>query len=212
MRTASLAKLALTAAVGFGALVGLADTAQAETPPHQGGGLVLTTPTTKPDPHPGPQVEGQLVLPQDEPDPEPPIDPDLPIANPQGHGDPDPCPQISCDLEQPEPGDDPDPGQCGQIALCDELTNPEPGCNLTHGCEDPDPECHELQASCDLTDRPDEPGDDPGDEPGDEPDEGDEGDRGSLPRTGATIGGLVLAGGGLTALGGALKRLGRRSR
>ena len=225
MRTAPLAKLALTASVGFGTLFGLAGTAAAETPPHQGG-MVLTTPTTTPDPHPGP-IQGEIVLPADpDPDPDPPFEPELPLSDAPEDDD---CPQPQCDLAPaPQDDDDPEPDPCGEIALCDEITT-EPDC--THGCdEDPDPECHPLQASCDLTSNPDEPGEDPGDEdgcdddlvadlcpqPGDEPDEpGDEpgdGGRGGLPRTGGTILGLVAAGSGLTGLGAALRRVARRDR
>ena len=211
MPTATLAKLALTASVGLGTLITLAGPARAETPPQQGG-MVLTTPTTTPAPDPIPPVDGHIALPEADPDPEPPVDvPDLPLADPQGPGDPDPCPQISCDLELPDAGDEPDdPGACDTIALCDELAQPEPGCTLTHGCEAPTPECPGPQASCDLTDDPGEPdGEEPdGEEPGGD-DGSSGGDRGSLPRTGATLGALLLAGTGLTGLGAVLRRSGR---
>ncbi len=216
MRTATLAKLALTASVGFGSLITLADTAQAK-PPAQQGGIVLTTPTTKPDPHPGP-LQGEIVLPQGDPQPDPPFEPELPLADA-----PDECPQPQCDKAPPPQDEDPEDA-CDTIALCDEITD-VPDC--THGCDgDPDPECNPLQAACDKVPPPgDDPGDEdgceddlvadlcpePGDEPGDEPETGDD-DRGSLPHTGATIAGLVVAGTGLTGLGAALKRLGRRNR
>lgn len=206
MRTSRTAILSCAALFGIGTLIGQASPAFAETPAHQGGGMVLTTPTTKPDPHPGPVVHGDIVLPQDDPDPQPPIDPDLPIANPQGHGDPDPCPPIQCDLQLPDGGEDPEPDPCDPAGVCDEIAQPDPGCNVTHGCDDPDDEPDCEGPSCD---RPDD-GSTDGTTDGEQGTDGSTDGRGRLPHTGGDVLTLAGAGIGLTGIGAALKRLGRR--
>jgi hypothetical protein len=223
MRKAMVAKLSLTAAVGLGTLFH-AGTAQAETPPKQ----LDQTGDIKWAPAP-PTTIGPIVANPVDPDPDPPFDPDLPIAQPEA----DDCDQPSCDkapVPQPEP-------ECNPIALCDEITS-DPGCTWTHGCpEDPEPECNELLANCDeITSDPgcnvthgdcDEDGGDEGTDGGDEgtDDGGDEsttggstdgeptdgGSGGSLPRTGAEMATWAVAGLGLTGIGAALRKLGKRA-
>lgn len=203
MSASRTATLVLTGALGFGSLVGLAAPALAETPPHEGPGMVLTLGEDDGG------LDGPGDIAQPEPAPQPPQD-KAPVPQP----DPEPQPQPGPgDLVQPagDPDPDPDPDlPDGPGDLADG------GCHATHGCEPEGPgdltdhpgdedDCHPLAASCDLTDR--EPGGSGGDEPGvlDHTE-----DRGALPRTGAGLAALALAGSALTGLGAALRRAARR--
>jgi hypothetical protein len=236
MRSATLAKLALTATVGIGALVGQSTFASAGTP--QGPGTVKVGPHTDPTIPPlkgdftSPTTpttvdHGVIVLPDPEPQPDPPFDPDLPIAQP----DDEPCTLPSCDKVGPH-GDD-DPTGCNKLlANCDEIDS-DPGCTLTHGCPDDDPEpepCqsdHGARTQCDPPEEPcrsdhdartqcDPPGDDGGTDGGTTgggtTGGGTTGGGGRLPHTGSDAMARVVAGLGIGGLGVALKRLGRRNR
>jgi hypothetical protein len=224
MRSATLAKLALTATVGIGALVGQATFASAGTP--QGPGSIQVGPHTDPTIPPlkgdftSPTTpttidHGVIVLPDPDPQPDPPFDPDLPIAQPEDH----PCNLPHCD--EIGPGDGGDPTGCNELlASCDEIDS-DPGCTFTHGC--PGDECTPVPGG------PDCPGDEPCqsdhgartqcDPPGD--DGGTDGGTtgggttdggGHLPHTGVDTMAMVGLGLGIGGVGVALKRLGRRSK
>jgi hypothetical protein len=226
MRSATLAKLALTATVGIGALIGSANLASAGVSPT--GGTMKVAPHVDPGPKdklaPVPTTSttitpmgGVIVNPDPEPQPDPPFDPDLPIAQPE----PDDCyPQVSCDLA-PVP-QDVDHG-CNELLVnCDELAQPEPDCNTTHGCpgepcvdEHGNPDCLTDGGGTGGTD-----GTDGTDGSGDEGTtggstggtDGTDGHGGRLPHTGLDTMAMVGMGLGLTGAGAALKRLGRRSK
>ena len=233
MRKATFAKLSLTAMVGLGTLVGQATMAQAG-PPQTNGGVIIAQPTTtttiKPIPADPVGPCGQIDCDQaDEVDPDPPFDPDLPIAQPEA----DDCDQPSCD-KAPVPQPDPDP-ECNPHVLCDEITS-DPGCTWTHGCPQPDPECPEIALCDEITSDPGctlthgdcgggDEGTDGGDEGTDGTTGGDDGTDGttgggqgtdggghdSLPRTGAEMATWAIAGLGLTGVGAALRKLGKRA-
>jgi hypothetical protein len=241
MRSATLAKLALTATVGIGALVGQSTFASAGTP--QGPGTVKVAPHTDPtippkkgdftSPTPPTTVApgGVIVLPDPEPQPDPPFDPDLPIAQPEDQ----PCHLPSCDKAGPH-GDD-DPTGCNKLlANCDTIDS-DPGCTFTHGCPDDDPEPEPCQSDqgartqCDppeepcrsdhdartQCDRPDDGGTDGGTTDGGTTGGGTtgggtDGDHGGrLPHTGVDAMTILARGLGLSGAGVALKRLGRRN-
>jgi len=190
MRGSRTTTLIIAGALGFGALVGLAGPASADTPPFQPG-VEIAQPDDEPggpddkapvptpgDPVPHPDLPLEQPLPGGDPEPEP----DLPLANPQG-GDDEPDPEIP-----PGPGD----------------VTSDPGCNLTHGCEPETPDGHCFDDAGNVVDvsecLPDE-----GDEPGSSTE-----DRGSLPRTGAGLVGLAAAGLGLIGGGTAARKAARR--
>ena len=228
MRSATLAKLALTATVGIGALIGQADVASA------GPGPIIkaapTTPTTiKPIPaDPADYCDFHLCLESTpvDPQPDPPFDPDLPIAQPED----DDCPaqMPNCD-KAPPPQDDDDPEQPFDPDL--PLDNPDPGCNTTHGCpgdevpcsseddartqcEEPCRSDHDARTHCDEggTDGDTPDGGTDGGTDGTPTDGGTTGGSGArLPKTGVEIMGLVGLGAGGVGIGAALKRLGRRN-
>jgi len=202
MRTSRrTANLTLAAALGFGSIIGLASPALADGP--QGQEMILTLP-----PHTDPQPAPTDLAAAPAPDPE--IDDKAPVPTP------DPEPEAPSDFEQPEtlpephPQPLPGPQQGGDK---DGPADPEPECHpLQASCDKgiEEPECDPIFASCDFTDRPGEPDD--GDEPT-EPDvevQGQTTDRGALPRTGAGLLVLGAAGGALTGIGAALRRIARR--
>jgi LPXTG-motif cell wall-anchored protein len=234
MRSATLAKLALTATVGIGALVGQAAIAQAgpaplgpssfEVGPHPDPtippikGNKVTPPTTV---DPG----GVIVLPEPDPQPDPPFDPQPPIAQPTG----DACNLPSCDKVGPQgdPDPDPKPGCNKLLASCDKITS-DPGCTLTHGCPGEDPEPDPEPCRSDLgartqceppttdgggdggTDGGGDGGTDGGTTTGGGTTGGDHG--GKLPHTGVDAMAMVGLGLGLGGVGAALKLLGRRKK
>jgi LPXTG-motif cell wall-anchored protein len=223
MRSALLAKLALTATVGIGALVGQATIAQAGPAPKGPGSIQIgphTDPTIPPvngfkvSPPTTVDPGGVIVMPQPEPDPDPPFEPaDLPLAQPEA----DTCNQPSCDKVGPQGGSDPDPGSGGcnkLLANCDEITSADPGCQLTHGCPDEDPDPEPCRSDLDARTQCDRPGDDGGSDGGDDGGETtrSKGHSGRLPHTGADAMALVGLGLGVGGAGVVLKRLGRRNR
>jgi LPXTG-motif cell wall-anchored protein len=236
MRKATVAKLSLTAAVGLGTLLGQATSAQAETPPYQPGDKVFVPapPTTikplvavpvDPDPEPPFDSDLPLTLPEDDCD-QPSCDKAPP---PQGDPEPECNPIAVCDEITSDPGctwthgcpEDPEP-ECNPIAVCDEITS-DPGCNITHGsCDDGG-----TDGGDEGTDGGDEGTDDGGDEtpdcddtpngPAELCEEGTDGDEtdggtggGTLPKTGAEMATWAIAGLGLTGMGAALRKLGKR--
>lgn len=229
MTASRTSNLILAGTLGFGSLVAIAGPVLAETPP-AGQSMVLVLgdgdggfggPGDIAQPQPAPQPpKDKAPAPQPQPDPKPQAGPGD-IVNPQGHGDPQPedlpiadagdgGPVVNPEIP-PGPGDITDGG----------------GCNATHGCEPEVPDdftdkpkdeddCHPLAASCDLKDRdPVDPEDTPPTPDSSDEDEtevlGERESRGVLPRTGAGLAGVALAGGTLTGLGAALRRLARRS-
>ena len=134
MRTATLAKLALTATVGIGALLGQTSMASAGPGPQQGTvKLAPTTTTIKPlVADPVDHCDLHLCLPADEVDP-----------------DDEPCGIIDClPAEELEPQDIPKGP--------DDKDGPDQGCELTHGCpedEDPCKNDHAARSEC-CEDRP----------------------------------------------------------
>jgi hypothetical protein len=185
------ATVTLAAALGLGSIIGLASPALAEGP--QGQEMVLSLPPHT-DPQPAPT---DLSTGDDTPDlPPPPAQ--LPQPNPD-------LPDGPAEVEQPEtlpephpqPQPDPEPECNPHLASCDKGTE--------------EPECEPILASCDLTDRPAEPGGDETDDPEvDVEVEGEATERGALPRTGASLLVLGAAGGALTGVGAALRRIARR--
>jgi hypothetical protein len=222
MRSATLAKLALTATVGIGALVGQATIAQAGPAP-QGPGSMQIGPHTDPTipPLKGDKVSppttvdpgGVIVMPQPEPNPDPPFEPaDLPIAQPE----PDTCDQPSCDKAGPKADPEPDPTGCNKLlANCDEITSADPGCQLTHGCPDEDPDPEPCRSDLDARTQCDRPGDDGGSDggtTGGETTTSEEDHGGRLPHTGADAMALVGLGLGVGGAGVVLRLLGRRGK
>jgi len=228
--------LVLAGALGLGSLISLASPTLAGPSP-AGGGVVVSQPSdpgtggpggfTNPTPLPDPEP---VDLPIAQPDPQPQPDPggftnptpqpdpqpgDLPIGQPQQ--DPVVNPELpldpgdlkdsggGCPQTHGCPGDQPDPKDClPQLGTC-EVTDKEPA-----------PECNPILASCDVTDRePGSGGGDPGqgdpEVDGDVEVRGQQVDRTALPRTGAGIAGVALAGGALTGLGAGLRKLARRA-
>ena len=166
--------------------LGGAGAASAETPPFEPGPVI-----GMPEPEPDPTPDLPIDLPHEDPEPDPQPDPlpdeDLPIEQPAPEPDPDPDPvpeDLPFELPQDEP--DPDPGPIDPDLP---LTNPEP-------TGDPDPG--------DPTGEQGEP------EDGEVEVEGTQQNREALPRTGAGLVAIAGAGGGLTALGAALRRFARR--
>jgi hypothetical protein len=171
MRTASLAKLVLTAAVGFGTLFGLAGTAEAAAPPPGPGTMVLAP--QAPDTGPDDKVAApttSTTTPAAQAD----LTPDLPLATPDDLGPtvhPDGQAQVppgedcvpdstepdgwDCEDEcEPVPGGPPCDPECPVPTAthaplppedCDDPECPEPGSSVpTHAPEDCDrPECPE---------------------------------------------------------------------
>ena len=203
MRTSRrTANLTLAAALGLGSIIGLASPALADGP--QGQEMVLTLP-----PHTDPEPAPELPV-ADAPAPDPEIDDKAPVPTP------DPEPEAPGDFEQPETLPEPHPQPLPGPQQGDDKdgpADPTPECNpYLASCEVSagEPDCDPIFASCDLTDRPHEPGD--GDEPT-EPEvevQGETTDRGALPRTGAGLLVLGAAGGALTGVGAALRRIARR--
>jgi LPXTG-motif cell wall-anchored protein len=217
MRKATFAKLSLTALVGLGTLVGQASAAEAG-PPQPNGGVIIAQPTTttmkplKAAPAEPKSCGAIDCMEATEVDPQA----DLPVVQPE---------------PQPEPPQD---AGCNPNVLCDEITS-DPGCTWTHGCPQPEPECPDIVASCDLTSDPgctithgecdgddegtdgggtdggDEGTDDGGDEDGTDGEDGTTGGGGTLPKTGAEMATWAVAGLGLTGLGAALRKLGKRA-
>ena len=217
MRSATLAKLALTATVGIGALIGQSNIAAAGNGPVIKAGPATTT-TIKPIPaDPADYCDFHLCLestPAD-PQPDPPFDPDLPIAQPE---DDDDCPaqMPSCD-KAPVPHDDDEPDFDPDLPLGD----PDPGCNVTHGCPGEDEPCSsedDARTQCDRpgdsdggTTGPPEGGTDGTDgTDGQATDGGTTGGGGRLPKTGVEIMSLAGLGAGGIGIGAALKRFGRK--
>jgi hypothetical protein len=126
MRSATLAKLALTATVGIGALIGQATLASAGPGPQQGSVKFGPAPTTTMKPleaDPVDYCDLHLCLPADEVDPEP----------------PKPCGPIDClpaEEVEPQSQDECDGPSCTEIDDKD-----GPGCKWTHGCPQDDDEC-----------------------------------------------------------------------
>lgn len=210
MRGSRTSTLILTGALGLGSLVGLAAPALAETPAQEGQEMVLVFSPPAPD-------HDDIAAPAPQPDPQP-----QPVPGPGEISDvpQDPGPQGPGDIAQPEPEPQPDP-QPGPGEIADAPQDPGPvdgpddladgGCHATHGCV-PTDDCPGPLASCDLTDTPDQPTDQPADEPVGEPQvQGGHAERGALPRTGAGLAVLTVAGGALTGAGTALRRLAKRS-
>jgi hypothetical protein len=224
MRSATLAKLALTATVGIGALIGQSTMASAGPGPQQGSVKLGPAPTTtiKPIPaDPADYCDFHLCLESTpvDPQPDPPFDPDLPIAQPE---DDDDCPaqMPNCD-KAPPPQDDDDPEQPFDPDL--PLDGPDQGCQLTHGCPDEDEPgddepCrsdHDARTNCEGgTDGTTDGGTD-GTTDG-TTDGGTDGTTGGhdgrLPKTGVEVMSLVGLGAGGVGIGAVLKRLGRRSK
>jgi len=201
--------------------------------PGTGGPGGFTNPTPLPDPEPG-------DLPIAQPDPQPQPDPGG-FANPTPLPDPGPqVPQGGNGQKAPIPQADPDPQPDPQVPQGGngDKGAPNPGgCPQTHGCPgeqpgpkdclphlgtcevtdtQPAPECNPILASCDVTDR--EPGSGGGDPGQGDPEvdsdvevRGRQVDRSALPRTGAGLAVLGLAGGALTGLGAGLRKLARRT-
>ena len=228
MRSATLAKLALTATVGIGALIGQANIASAGNGPMIIKAGPTTTTTMKPiqaDPADYCDVHLCIEAGPADPQPDPPFDPDLPIAQP----DDDDCPaQLpNCDKAPPPPGDD-DPGSPFDSDL--PLDNPDPGCNTTHGCPPEDQPCSSEDDArtncggqpCSSEDQArtncDDGGTDDGGTDGQTTDGGTttgggtDGHEGRLPHTGADVASMAAVGLGLTGIGAAVKRLGRKGR
>jgi hypothetical protein len=196
--------LAVAAALGLGSILGLASPALADGP--QGTEMVLTLPPhTDPEPvpelpialpAPDPEIDDKAPVPTPDPEPEAPTDFEQPETLPEPHPQPQPGPQQGDDKAGPA---DPEPECNPHLATCD----------VSAG----EPECNPIQASCDLTDRPDEPGDGDETDGPSEPEvevQGQTTDRGALPRTGAGLLVLGAAGGALTGVGAALRRIARR--
>jgi hypothetical protein len=214
MRTAILAKLSLTAAVGLGVLVGQSTIASAGVTP-QGGGTIQVAPHPNIDPS-GPVKVGPAVTTSTtmkplggvvvHPQPDPPFDPDLPLSV----GDDDDCTGPACDIAPA-----PHPKPCTKLLGCDDLDlGTDPGCTFTHGC--PDPSCEEdpHQPRCNLTSdggTTDGGSTDGGSTDGHGTTGGTTGGHGSrLPHTGVDASLMAALGLGLAGTGVALKRLGRR--
>jgi hypothetical protein len=223
MRTATLAKLSLTAAVGLGALIGQSTIASAGVTPK--GGTIQVAPTPHIDPSGGVKVGpapttsttmkplGGVVI---DPQPDPPFDPDLPLSI----GEDDECTGPSCVIA---PAPDPEP--CTKVLGCDDLDlDSDPGCTFTHGCpepceEDPTlPQCN-LTSDGGTTDGGSTGGTDghgtTGGTDGQGTTGGTTGDTtgdhgGRLPHTGLDVTAMAALGLGLAGTGVALRRLGRR--
>lgn len=218
------ATLILSGALGVGSLVGLAAPALAETPPAQGTEVVLALgdggggfdgPGEIAQPEPAPQPpQDKAPVPPPDPEPQPkPLPGPGEIAHPAGDPGPDPLPDEELPIAHPEhdgPGlpDGPDDlKDKDPVEPCNPL---QATCDIAIP-EDEDDDCHPLQATCELTEpgpSEDEPGGTDGGE-GSEVQSGGE-DRGPLPRTGAGLAGLAVAGSALTGLGAALRRVARR--
>jgi hypothetical protein len=140
MRSATLAKLALTATVGIGALIGQATLASAGPGPQPGSVKLGPAPTTTMKPleaDPVDYCDIHLCLPADEVDPEP----------------PKPCGPIDClPAEEVEPQSQ---DEC-EGPSCTEIDDKDgPGCKWTHGCPPDEDPCVPDEG------RPPCPGDDP---------------------------------------------------
>jgi len=219
MRSSRTTHLILAGTLGFGSLVALASPAMADTPAQEADEMVLVFAPSDPEPEgpifapapaPDPEVDDDkapLPLPMPLPQPDPTPDADLPVAQPTGHGDPEP--EGDLPLGTPEADPDPEDGFKGP----DDLTS-DPGCTLTHGCpgeDTPDGHCYDDAGAvidpseCIPTDDGDQPDSSTGTEV-----EGSSTDRGPLPRTGTGVVALALAGGALTGLGAALRKVAKR--
>ena len=228
MRSATLAKLALTATVGIGALIGQATIASAGPGPVIKAAPVTTT-TIKPIPaDPADYCDFHLCLEADpvDPQPDPPFDPDLPIAQPED-GDDCPAQMPNCD-KAPVPQDDDDPDLDPDLPL----DGPDQGCTLTHGCPDEDEPCSSEDDArtncggqpCSSEDQArtncDDGGTDDGGTDGETTDGGTtggttggtDGHDGRLPHTGTDVATMAAAGLGLTGIGAAAKRMSRRNK
>lgn len=199
MRGSRTTNLIIAGTLGFGSLVAMAAPALAETPPFDPTPMVLVAPEDDgptgpgeiaPAPTPEPEIDDKAPAPQPEPDPNP-----LPLPNPP--------------VGQPEDDGPGIPEGPGDIV--------DGGCTFTHGCEDDDPRPEgpdDLTADlgCTLTHgcEDDTPGDDDSSVDDQTEVEGSSADRGSLPRTGAGLSLMALAGGTLTGVGGAIRKLARR--
>jgi LPXTG-motif cell wall-anchored protein len=217
MRSATLAKLALTATVGIGALIGQANIASAGNGPMIIKAAPTTTTTVKPiKADPADYCDLHLCLEADpvDPQPDPPFDPDLPIAQPED----DHCPAItpSCDLAPAPQGDD-DPDSPIDPDL--PLDSPHPGCQTTHGCPPEDQPCSsedQARTNCDGGGTTDGGTDDGGTDgqttDGGTTGGGTDGHDGHLPHTGTDVASMALVGLGLTGVGAAAKRFSRKAR
>lgn len=211
MRTATVAKLSLTALVGLGSLFGTANVAQAGPGPVIKAGPATTTTTVKPmqgDLIEVPYCDAHLCIeatPVD-PTPDPPKPGDLPIALP----DPDDGPDDKLGPNGNDP--DPEPG-CPENVLCDELAQPEPECNVTHGCDEGGTGGGDGGSDGETTDGGADGGSDGGTDgvtsDGGDTDGGSTGG-GPLPKTGGDIATILGVGLGLTGVGAAARKLGRR--
>jgi hypothetical protein len=204
--------LIVAGALGLGGLVGLASPAFAETPPQEGEEMVLVIDDgdlpegpgdLAPAPTPDPEIDDKAPPPPPEPQPED----DLPIGIPGE--DPDPEDDLPIGIPGDDDDEDPDPGDGP-----DEVTADGGGCQFTHGCdEEPTPDGHCFDDAGNVVD-PSQclTSDDGGSTDGTDGADVDSSttDRGALPRTGAGLAALALAGGALTGAGAALRKLARR--
>jgi hypothetical protein len=219
MRGSRTTTLIVAGALGVGGLVGLASPAFAETPPHEGEEMVLVIDDggvpegpgdLAPAPTPDPEIDDKAPPPPPEPEPEPQPEDDLPIGIPGE--DPDPEDDLPVGIPGDDDDEDPDPGDGP-----DEVTADGGGCQFTHGCdEEPTPDGHCFDDAGNVVD-PSQclTSDDGGSTDGTDGTDGVDvdsstTDRGALPRTGAGVAALALAGGALTGAGAALRKLARR--